>query len=557
MNKFICFDPVRLVIGLLVCLVSTQSQALSYQIQRFTVRSLLVTPEDFIEFRQFNNSTTAVGHDFNNAKFETRASRWGENDAAPIKLGTLGTDNNGIGESYAEDINNGGIAVGGSILFVNNKFQGFRAVRWAAGATMPASLGTLGTDNDGIGSSYAMAINDKGVAVGQSTLYANGNSQGPRAVRWAAGATTPANLGTLGTDNNDQGWSSAEAINDNGVAVGGSEFYLNGNYQGFRAVRWAAGATTPTNLGTLNAESNSSAQAINKNGVAVGHSTLYVNGNYQGFRAVRWAAGSTTPANLGTLGTDSFGYGYSYAQTINDNNIAVGGSELYINGNFHGSRAVRWASGANTPTNLGTLGEDSNGTGYSHAYDINNGDTAVGHSELYINGISQGYHAVLWGKDGKIQDLNSLLSPDDVVDGWVLNNAVKINNNGQILATAINQEEIYLYYVVLSLVDEDPDGDAVPNSKDNCPLTPKGEIVDPLNGCSIAQLVPCNGPMGSAQKWPNHLKYVSEVSKATENFQRRGLITRAQKHAIVSEAAHSTCGVNNKRLTRRRNSDLF
>jgi len=84
-------------------------------------------------------------------------------------------------------------------------------------------------------------------------------------------------------------------------------------------------------------------------------------------------------------------------------------------------------------------------------------------------------------------------------------------------------------------VDPDSDGDGVNDDIDQCPDTPEGEVVNE-NGCSIAQLAPCDGD------WKNHGKYVSAVAHAAEDFLAAGLITEEEKDAIVSAAAKSKCG---------------
>ncbi len=83
--------------------------------------------------------------------------------------------------------------------------------------------------------------------------------------------------------------------------------------------------------------------------------------------------------------------------------------------------------------------------------------------------------------------------------------------------------------------DEDLDGDGVLDADDACVPTANGEVVD-IMGCSIAQLCPCDNP------WKNHGAYVSCVAQAAEEFEGVGLITGAEKDAIVSEAGQSNCG---------------
>jgi hypothetical protein len=86
----------------------------------------------------------------------------------------------------------------------------------------------------------------------------------------------------------------------------------------------------------------------------------------------------------------------------------------------------------------------------------------------------------------------------------------------------------------------DDDGDGVLNGADQCPGTPSGAVVD-ATGCSIAQLVPCSGPR-SGGRWRNHGAYVTAVSLVAERFRAAGLITSAQRDAIISAAARSNCG---------------
>jgi hypothetical protein len=85
----------------------------------------------------------------------------------------------------------------------------------------------------------------------------------------------------------------------------------------------------------------------------------------------------------------------------------------------------------------------------------------------------------------------------------------------------------------------DGDGDGVPDSSDACPGTGPGAIID-ASGCSIDDLCPCAGVAGVA--WGNHGAYVSCIAHTVEAFLASGLVTDAQKDAIVSSAARGGCG---------------
>ncbi len=86
----------------------------------------------------------------------------------------------------------------------------------------------------------------------------------------------------------------------------------------------------------------------------------------------------------------------------------------------------------------------------------------------------------------------------------------------------------------------DQDFDGVPDEVDLCPNTPPCTIVD-AQGCSIEQLVPCAGPP-TGGTWKNHGQYVSTMAHVTQDFVRQGLISEADRAALVRQAAQSDCG---------------
>jgi hypothetical protein len=87
-------------------------------------------------------------------------------------------------------------------------------------------------------------------------------------------------------------------------------------------------------------------------------------------------------------------------------------------------------------------------------------------------------------------------------------------------------------------LDEDDDG--VSDDTDFCPGTPQGSIVN-SQGCSIAQLAPCSGPL-SGGLWRNHGDYLSAVQRVADDFHSAGLIAPNQKTIVLRAAARSSCG---------------
>jgi hypothetical protein len=80
----------------------------------------------------------------------------------------------------------------------------------------------------------------------------------------------------------------------------------------------------------------------------------------------------------------------------------------------------------------------------------------------------------------------------------------------------------------------DSDYDGVPDSRDQCPNS-AGGVVN-AQGCSLAQLCPCEGP------WQNHGEYVSCVIQHAWEFFRAGLINDDDRRSIIRDAIMSACG---------------
>ncbi len=109
----------------------------------------------------------------------------------------------------------------------------------------------------------------------------------------------------------------------------------------------------------------------------------------------------------------------------------------------------------------------------------------------------------------------------------------------------ISRYDYEWWKIAVSIIEEailDIDGDKVLNVSDDCGFTPIGEIVDLSNGCSLEQLVPCEGPKDTTELWANHGKYMIAIGSVLKSFLKQGLITREEKDALQEEMSLSDCG---------------
>jgi probable HAF family extracellular repeat protein len=272
-------------------------------------------------------------------------------------------------------------------------------------------LGTLGKYN------VATGINDAGQVVGWSGIIPGDSSRafitGPNGV----GMT---DIGTLGGF-----WSIAFGINNSGQVAGVSDTGLTQTEPGSPVHAFITGPNGMgmTDLGTLGG-SDSSAQGINDAGQVAGNS-FTATGEPHAFITSPDGVGMT---DLGTLGGSN-----SHARGINDAGQVVGDS-FTATGEPHAF--ITGPDGVGM-TDLGALGG-----GWSVALGINDTGQVVGYS-----GTAAGdSHAFITGPDGVgITDLNSLL---ELPAGFVITEAVDINNVGQVIVAAIPEPQSYALMLV-------------------------------------------------------------------------------------------------------------
>ncbi len=239
--------------------------------------------------------------------------------------------------------------------------------------------------------STATATNNLGATVGFSAFQTMFGATG---AVWDSGGTTILGDLMLPLD-----------VNDAGQVVG-----VRAGAAGAPSFLWQAGASRDLRFGSATFVR---ADAVNERGQVAGRGQ-----DLFGIWPLFWEAGATEALRLGRHVSSSG----NTANDINDDGVVVGrlqfGSSLV---------ATKWVGGVlqHLPTLSGVDGR----SGFANA--INNRNQIVGMTEELVPG-DLGQVAALWTEDGVV-DLNSVA---DVPPGFVLIEAIDINDRGQIIAEA-------------------------------------------------------------------------------------------------------------------------
>ncbi len=263
-------------------------------------------------------------------------------------------------------LNDNGVMVGGWFGNASNPVSA-GAFKWSIANGITSLTGIPGVS---LSQPLAYGINNFGIAVGQS----KGPNGRIRAVKWASGATTAENLGTISGDDSPVD-SYAFSISSNGEIAGSSG--INGSI-GLRAFRSYTTIDADKNLGTPQDTGTSEAFDINDLGEVVGRATFMISGTAQTRAFLRGRAGSLN-------------------QGFRDLGVLAGGNQ-------------------------------------SSAQSLNNHGHVVGWSRTTSSGVNR---AVLWLNNGQMRNLNdtTLVSP---LSGWTLTQAEDIGPSGHIVGWGIH-----------------------------------------------------------------------------------------------------------------------
>lgn len=329
-------------------------------------------------------------------------------------------------ESVPAAINGQGLVAGTS----SAETSGEAAFRY--NPSKPVPMEDIGLSSRGV-ISRGFGINSTGVVVGDSAFIATNTAASPVRHATLFGDGSRIDLGTL----TKQTYSRANSINGFNQVVGFSGPALDTPKS--RAFFWSK-STGMIDLGTLGG-AYAQAFAINDSGFITGNSQLRATDS-QAIHAFLSpspvGAGAIGMRDLGTLGGP-----FSYGMAINAKNHVVGYSAINkVDSRVH----AFWFDGTGMK-DLGSLAPNSSKLeDQSVALGVNSSDMVVGYTYLpAINantdpavqpGTSPVRQVAFVWSQGRMTDLNKLIGT--AAETYHLNSAMAINDNGQIVATALS-----------------------------------------------------------------------------------------------------------------------
>jgi len=332
-------------------------------------------------------------------------------------------------ESVPAAINGQGLVAGTS----SAQTSGEAAFRY--NPNNPAPMEDIGLSSRGI-VSRGFGINNIGAVVGDSALAAS-TVDSPIRHATLFGEGSVIDLGTL----KKQAFSRANGINGFNQVVGFSGPVLDTPKS--RAFFWSK-SMGMIDLGTLGG-AYAQAFAINDSGFITGNSQVRPSATEtEAFHAFL----SPSPVGAGAIGMrdlGTLGGRFSYGMAINAKNHVVGYSTINkVDSRVH----AFWFDGSGMK-DLGSLAPNSSNPleDQSVALGVNNADRVVGYTYLPAIGanidpaVQPGTSPVrqvafVWHQ-GTMTDLNKLIGT--AADAYQLNSAVAINDNGQIVASALSK----------------------------------------------------------------------------------------------------------------------
>lgn len=304
-----------------------------------------------------------------------------------------------VGSAAPSGMSQTGVVLGYCTTFSQGRFNTY-GIRWEG--SEPVSLATLGTSN-----ATPQGLNNIGTAVGHTETYDQGRLLAT-AVAWDADGA----IRTLPALRKSDTTTVALAVNDKGVIAGNGRSLLTGVPV---AILWKDGK--PKKLATPAGADGAIATAISNSGWVAG-AAVTVDERF-GLRetATLWRNGIVHP--LESSPDES-----SLAVAVNDSGAAAG--SVY---GVRGYTPALWKDGVRKT--LGTLGLEAWATA------INKKGAVVGYAWVLTSPTVAESRGMLWQGDKAI-NLNSKLDVGPKAAGWIILDAVAIDDAGKVVGSAYN-----------------------------------------------------------------------------------------------------------------------
>ena len=410
--------------------------------------------------------------------------------------------------------------------------------------------GGIYTNGDGYQQSLGKQINTAGQVLGTAQIFVG--SVYATYTTWLYDGNTTFEIGLTGSDYvRADGFRSSEpfALNEAGKAVGttlrGGESISLGKsvwlYDG--SASFEIGLTDRAHTRS-NGHRLSQPVAMNESGQVIGFT--YRNNEDRPAGMSTWLFDGINTHLIGLrddVHTREDGYQWNTVKMLNESGQAMGSGRRYDASGFRIRGGTAWFY---DPEHDQTYGRDfsvraSDGFAFSEGVYLGENGIMLGYYHLYEDGNDLVKRAFWFSVEGGFVDLNLKVSGFDESDWAALEEIIESNNTGDILGTGMLEDIPGQAAFLLTPKITDSDEDGVLDDSDMCINTQAQKIVNSA-GCSIYQLVPCDGPMGSDEFWGNHGKYISEMNKIVNSFVELGLINIIETGKIISEAAKSSCG---------------
>jgi hypothetical protein len=360
------------------------------------------------------------------------------------------TRTDGYQESIASTLNNKGQVIGYSNRYRGDAYVGSSAWLFDSNSKTTQMIGLVGdgfTGTDGVQSSSAHGLNDKGQVIGDSYRFTGDDKTYVGFSSWLfdSKSKTTRQIGLVGdgyTKTDGFQYSIAKTLNNDGQAIGYSNRFSGDTDLGTSSWLFDSKSKTTRQIGLVgdaytrtDGYQDSIPDFINDNGQIVGSSTRFSGNTNLGNSSWFFDNTSNTTQRIGLVGDSYTNYRYSSNLKLNDNGQVIGYSDRFHGDAFTGTSAWFFDSANNTTQQIGLVGDgytSIDGFQYSSVFSLNNKGQALGESTRYRGNTS---HDDSWFFDFDSQQLFDLTFFVNESTGYSSTDANFLADDGTVLGS--------------------------------------------------------------------------------------------------------------------------